>query len=143
MAYRIEITAETFRELAQRAAILAAQLNADVNATTHIPTLQSDEEVSRAQGAKTPTAHAAATAARTASAQRVPPTPAVKVAGNGKTTEVLVYEKDVAPRILSFVQEHGREAALAILKTFGVSKAPELKAEQYPGVLAAIEAARG
>lgn len=54
--------------------------------------------------------------------------------------EPIPYET-VAAAITNLVKVKGRDAGLAVLKSFGVAKGPELKPEQYAAVIAACEAA--
>ena len=51
------------------------------------------------------------------------------------------YAKDVGPRVLKLAEAKGRPAAVAVLTSFGVEKAPELKASQYAAFIKAIDAA--
>lgn len=58
------------------------------------------------------------------------------------------YAKDVAPRVLELAgmklpdaPKAGREAAVTVMKKFGVEKAPQLKVEQYADFIVAIDAA--
>jgi hypothetical protein len=48
---------------------------------------------------------------------------------------------DVNAAIIALAKAKGRDAAVAVLGTFGVAKAPELKAEQYADVVAAAKKA--
>ncbi len=43
----------------------------------------------------------------------------------------LDYEVDVKPAAQAYIVKHGREAFVALLKCFGVTKAAELRVEQY------------
>lgn len=47
----------------------------------------------------------------------------------------LDYEKDIKPRVLLLSKEKGREATVATLGRFGVVKATELNADQWPAFL--------
>ena len=49
--------------------------------------------------------------------------------------------KSVSDAITHLASSKGREAAVAILKQFGAARVPELKASDYPAVLAAAQAA--
>jgi antitoxin (DNA-binding transcriptional repressor) of toxin-antitoxin stability system len=48
---------------------------------------------------------------------------------------------DVNAAIIGLAKAKGRDAAVAVLKEFGVAKAPELKPEQYAAVVAAAQKA--
>ena len=48
---------------------------------------------------------------------------------------------DVNAAIIGLAKTKGRDAAVAVLKEFGVAKAPELKADQYAAVVAAAKKA--
>ncbi|WP_420997615.1 hypothetical protein ACKI2N_012455 [Cupriavidus sp. 30B13] len=47
----------------------------------------------------------------------------------------LDYEKDIKPRVLLLSKDKGREATIATLSRFGVTKATELSKEQWPEFL--------
>lgn len=47
----------------------------------------------------------------------------------------LDYLKDVTPRVLAYVNKHGKEAALALLGEFGVSNAKLIAPELWPELL--------
>lgn len=48
---------------------------------------------------------------------------------------------DVNAAVIGLAKAKGRDAAVAVLKEFGVAKAPELKVEQYAAVVAACKKA--
>lgn len=50
------------------------------------------------------------------------------------------YVNDVAPRVLKLAEGKGRDAAVALLESFGVSKAPQLEPGQYAKFIAAVDA---
>lgn len=54
--------------------------------------------------------------------------------------ETLVTIDEVKAAVLKLAATKGREAAVAVLQSFGAAKAPELKPEQYGDVLAALNA---
>jgi len=56
-----------------------------------------------------------------------------------KTAAIAVPEVNTA--IIALAKAKGRDAAVAVLKQFGVAKVPELKAEQYADVIAAAKKA--
>lgn len=54
--------------------------------------------------------------------------------------EEISYANDVAPRVLKLAETKGRDAAVALLESFGVSKAPQLEPGQYAKFIAAVDA---
>jgi len=50
------------------------------------------------------------------------------------------YTKDIAPRVLKLAEAKGREVAVATLAKFNVTKAPQLKPEDYAAFIAAVDA---
>lgn len=54
--------------------------------------------------------------------------------------ETLVTIDEVKAAVLKLAATKGREAAVAVLQSFGAAKAPELKPEQYGAVLDALNA---
>jgi hypothetical protein len=52
-----------------------------------------------------------------------------------------VTSTQVAQALVALMKDKGRDAGVAVLQQFGASKVPEIKAEDYPSVLAAIKAA--
>ncbi|SPA25905.1 conserved hypothetical protein [Cupriavidus taiwanensis] len=61
------------------------------------------------------------------------------VAQTGDAPAALDYEKDIKPRVLLLSKEKGREATVATLGRFGVVKATELNADQWPEFLAYVD----
>lgn len=60
-----------------------------------------------------------------------------------KSPSDTVKVEDVNAAIIALAKTKGRDAAVAVLKEFGVAKVPELDAAKYPDVLAAATAATG
>lgn len=85
-------------------------------------------EGNAAAASSEPATTAAPAASSTASEQPAADAPAISIA-------------DVNAAIIGLAKAKGRDAAVAVLKEFGVAKAPELKAEQYPAVVAAAKKA--
>jgi len=83
--------------------------------------------------AKAPPAEKPAVAANDAKVQDPAPT-APATAGE------VAYE-DVAKAVLNVSRAKGRDAAVAVLKPFGIATLKEAKAEQYASIKAAAEAA--
>lgn len=52
-----------------------------------------------------------------------------------------ITSTQVAQALVGLMKDKGRDAGVAVLQQFGASKVPEIKAEDYPKVLAAIKAA--
>lgn len=50
------------------------------------------------------------------------------------------YTDDVAPRVLKLAEKKGRDAAVAVLSQFNVTKAPQLKPDQYAAFIEAVDA---
>ena len=61
---------------------------------------------------------------------------AAALAGTAGDPALYDYEKDVKPKLAEIVAEIGREALMALLAQFGVTKAPDLKQSAYPTVIA-------
>ena len=57
--------------------------------------------------------------------------------------ETLVSLDEVKAAVLKLAATKGRDAAVAVLQSFGVAKAPELKPEQYAPALDALTKAMG
>jgi len=85
-------------------------------------------EGNAAAASSEPATTAAPAASSTASEQPAADAPAITIA-------------DVNAAIIGLAKAKGRDAAVAVLKEFGVAKAPELKPEQYPAVVAAAKKA--
>lgn len=52
----------------------------------------------------------------------------------------LNYANDIAPRVLKLAEAKGRDAAVAMLAKFGVTKAPQLEVGQYAEFVEAVDA---
>ena len=52
-----------------------------------------------------------------------------------------ITSTQVAQALVALMKDKGRDAGVAVLQQFGASKVPEIKAKDYPKVLAAIKAA--
>lgn len=81
-----------------------------------------------AAASSAPAPQAASAASSTEPAQPAADTPAIAIA-------------EVNAAIIALAKAKGRDAAVAVLGTFGVAKAPELKVEQYAAVVAAAKKA--
>src|SRR5690606_6986383 len=92
------------------------------------PAVPSSPQVAAASSPSSP--QAAATAAA--------PAPSTQQAAEPAGAQTFDYEKDIKPRVLK-LGETNMSALLELFKEFGVSKAPELKAEQYESFAARID----
>lgn len=92
------------------------------------PQVAEAAEGNDAAASSAPASPAAPAASSTDSEQPAADAPAVTIA-------------DVNAAIIGLAKAKGRDAAVAVLKDFGVAKAPELKADQYAAVVAAAKKA--
>ncbi|QDH50413.1 hypothetical protein [Caulobacter phage KcrB] len=53
-------------------------------------------------------------------------------------SEAIDYDTVVKPAVLAYANKHGREATQALLKQFGVEKAPELDPSRYAELMEAM-----
>lgn len=67
-----------------------------------------------------------------------PEAPTPEAAG---AADVAVTYQATADAVTKLARTKGREAAVAVLKTFGATKLPDVKPEQFAAVIAACEAA--
>lgn len=86
-----------------------------------------------------------APAAPKADAPKDPPAPKTPKAPAAETPKAetggeISYANDIAPRVLKLAEAKGRDAAIAILSKFGVTKAPQLDAGQYAEFIEAVDA---
>jgi hypothetical protein len=91
--------------------------------------------VATAKEAKPDPKPAAAAASAEAQAQTAP------AATTAESRSEPVVIGDVNAAIIALAKAKGRDAAVALLGTFGAAKAPELKPEQYADVVAAAKKA--
>lgn len=92
------------------------------------PQVAEAAEGNDAAASSAPATTAAPAASSTDSEQPAGDAPAIAIA-------------DVNAAIIGLAKAKGRDAAVAVLKEFGVAKAPELKADQYAAVVAAAKKA--
>lgn len=92
------------------------------------PQVAEAAEGNDAAASSAPATTAAPAASSTDSEQPAADAPAVTIA-------------DVNAAIIGLAKAKGRDAAVAVLKDFGVAKAPELKVDQYAAVVAAAKKA--
>jgi hypothetical protein len=135
VSYRIEITAASLEELADKALALGGRL-----VVVHTSAASSQIRVEVAEAAP------------------VDPTPAPKSAPvveafeSQPTTEepsstpapaTLDYKTEVAPFVLKLVEVSGKPAAQRVLDQFGVIKASHISPERWPELVAMIKAEMG
>lgn len=94
-----------------------------------------------ARGRRTAAAAEAAAPAPSTEQQAPPPStaPTADASSASDKAAPVTYDQ-VAAAVFAIVKAKGRDAAVAALKSLGVSKAPELKADQYPSALVQLEA---
>lgn len=61
-------------------------------------------------------------------------------APKNETESELEFAKDVAPRILKLAEKKGRDVAVKLLESFGVTKGPQLEPAQYAKFVKAADA---
>lgn len=92
--------------------------------------------------APAPTQPTAEAEAATAPESKVEPSATTQAADAPAAADApTIAIADVNAAIIALAKAKGRDAAVAVLGTFGVAKAPELKAEQYADVVAAAKKA--
>ena len=111
--YEVKVTGATLAELASAIIKLAAQFGSTAAETGKDAALKAPKETAPKEEKSAPKAE----------------------------TSEISYAKDIAPRVLKLAEAKGRPAALEVLAKFGVEKAPQLKAEQYPAFIAAVDTA--
>jgi hypothetical protein len=140
MTYRVEITAQTIQELAGKLITLGNQFQTTPGVSLNANQSHTSDELA-ASAAEEPGVDA-----------KVAPTPQKpkpettkaepKKAEEPKVEEpkvaALEYQKDVVPKVLALVEKRGKDAAQALLATFGAVKASGVKPAQYAELLAAI-----
>lgn len=94
------------------------------------PAVPSSPQVAAAASSPPQAAQAAATAAA--------PAPSTQQAAEPANAQTVDYQKDIKPRVLK-LGEQNMDALLELFKEFGVSKAPELKPEQYAAFVEKID----
>ena len=121
--YELKITGTTFDELVSGVANLANQFSASKAA---------DKAEAKAEAKAEPKVEAKPSPKEIS-------TP--KEETDSSDVVEISYAKDVGPRVLKLAEAKGRPAAVAVLTSFGVEKAPQLKASQYAAFIKAIDAA--
>lgn len=94
----------------------------------------------KADGPKDESSKPAAVKTDTPKDVSTPKAPAAPKADPKQPEGELSYTDDIAPRVLKLGEVKGRDAAIAMLESFGVKKAPQLEVSQYPDFVKAVDA---
>lgn len=153
MSYSITITADSVAELAGRLLAMGAQLASPASAApptvtpavraTIVDEKQPEAYIERAKEEVLYVSPAAEEAPQSDDEIVFEPKIEVKPKSDPKPQPKLDYVKDVAPLVLKLVEVQGRPAAEAVLAKFNVSRASELKPEDYGKFAATITALLG
>lgn len=126
MSYRIEITAASLEELADKALALGGRLLSVRAAPVQVTEVAPAVTVSPVTAAPEPVAEQPAPA---------PEEPAA--------APTLDYKTEVAPLVLKLVEVCGKPAAQRVLDQFGAAKASDIPTERWPELLGMIKAEMG
>ena len=136
MSYRIEITAASLEELADKALALGGRL-----VVVHTSAASSQIRVEVAEAAPVdPTP--AAQSAESATEQAPSSTPSA-ASTDTPAPATLDYKTEVAPFVLKLVEVSGKPAAQRVLDQFGVVKASHISPELWPDLVAMIKTEMG
>ena len=136
MSYRIEITAASLEELADKALALGGRL---VVVHTSAASSQIRAEVAEAAPVD-PTP--AAQSAESATEQAPSSTPSA-ASTDTPAPATLDYKTEVAPLVLKLVEVSGKPAAQRVLDQFGAAKASDISPDLWPELVAIIKAEMG
>jgi hypothetical protein len=136
VSYRIEITAASLEELADKALALGGRLL--VVHTSAAPAQTRTEVAKAAPVDPTP----AAQSAESATEQAPSSTPSA-ASTDTPAPATLDYKTEVAPFVLKLVEVSGKPAAQRVLDQFGVIKASHISPELWPDLVAMIKAEMG
>lgn len=106
----------------------AVQTTAAVAPKAEVTKAETVKEVTKVETPKTP---------------KAPATPKAEKVEKEEAAEGLNFADHVAPKIIKLADSKGRDAAVALLKKFGVTKGPQLTPDQFPEFIAAVDAALG
>ncbi len=135
MSFEVTITADSIASLGAKMLAMGTQLSGK-----HDPVMPevaaTEPKVTRARGA-------------TAKEAEKPPEPAVEQAATttaeapatepqGDEPVVLDFTRDVTPAVLECLKTKGKPVVEEVLSQFGVSRASELDASQFPELVAAL-----
>jgi hypothetical protein len=136
VSYRIEITAASLEELADKALALGGRL-----VVVHTSAASSQIRVEVAEAAPVdPTP--AAQSAESATEQAPSSTPSA-ASTDTPAPATLDYKTEVAPFVLKLVEVSGKPAAQRVLDQFGVVKASHISPELWPDLVAMIKTEMG
>ena len=116
-----------------------AQLNA-VMAALGVAIAVPDPEKAQAEVAQN-TASSKLISSAEAVVEKPAPAPEAPTPEAAGAADVAVTYQATADAVTKLARTKGREAAVAVLKTFGATKLPDVKPEQFAAVIAACEAA--
>jgi hypothetical protein len=136
VSYRIEITAASLEELADKALALGGRL---VVVHTSAASSQIRAEVAEAAPVD-PTP--AAQSAESATEQAPSSTPSA-ASTDTPAPATLDYKTEVAPLVLKLVEVSGKPAAQRVLDQFGAAKASDISPDLWPELVAIIKAEMG
>jgi hypothetical protein len=135
VSYRIEITAASLEELADKALALGGRLL--VVHTASAPA-QIRAEVAEAAPVDPTPAPKSAPSAEVSESQ-----PTTEEPSSTPAPATLDYKTEVAPLVLKLVEVSGKPAAQRVLDQFGVIKASHMPPERWPELVAMIKAEMG
>ena len=135
MSYRIEITAASLEELADKALALGGRL---VVVHTSAASSQVRVEVAEAAPVDPTPAPKSAPAAEAIESQ-----PTTEEASSTPAPATLDYKTEVAPLVLKLVEVSGKPAAQRVLDQFGAAKASDISPDLWPELVAIIKAEMG
>ena len=129
--------------LEQSIASLADAINAHANALNALVAASTGQAVGKSPEKASPAATAAAATHTTAPADDAQGKKGASSAKKGDeskpaTAEAIDFETQISQPIITLARTGKRDAALSILGAFGAKKASELKASDYPAVLAEL-----
>lgn len=129
MSYRIEITAASLEELADKALALGGRL-ATMRSSASVP--------AQAPAAETPSPviEAAEPEPETVAVEAAPE-PVVEAA---PASDVPNFDTEVTPLVLKLVEVKGKPAAQKVLNSFGVARASLLGSDKWAALIDAVNA---
>lgn len=159
--FKLEVTADSIPELADRLLALGAQLSIPPETglqrtvASIVAATETEQPQRRTRGPNKPKAEPEVDAAQQNAAEQPEPqtesmagkveaaaeTQAEAEVESGIVAADLDFDKDVAPRVLDLVARKGREAMTNILDQFGAARASEVDAAQWPELVAKLEEA--
>jgi len=145
MSIKIEVTANSIDELADKLLALGTKLNGERvtlgGASFTIPAVEDKPVKPKREAKKVEEAPLVANAAEPPTASDAAekasdvPSPAVEAA------KPLDFDTDVAPVVIKLVTTKGKPAVSAILEQFGAARASEVDPASWPELLALLKAA--